>query len=159
MLKIFLKFGKLSRSFLIEGPRMSLPFMIKANSSQDVGEYEYCLFNMSWICGIVGHQVARSAGGRWCIATRIATFNVSTAFCTELEIKQINIDLWLLSLLEIQLISGTPSGKKSLMKNDLKNEARNKNSFGKDMSAISKETRSEFGHLRWYVRLSLSAKL
>ena len=155
MLRMFLKFGKLSRSFLIEGPRMSLPFMIKANSSQDVGEYEYCLFNMSWICGIVGHQVARSAGGRWCIAT----FNVSTAFCTELEIKQINIDLWLLSLLEIQLIRGTPSGKKSLMKNDHKNEARNKNSFGKDMSAISKETRSEFGHLRWYVRLSLSAKL
>lgn len=27
------------------------------------------------------------------------------------------------------------------MKNDLKNEARNKNSFGKGMSAISKETR------------------
>ena len=155
MLKIFLKFGKLSRSFLIEGPRMSLAFMIKANSSQEVGEYEYCLFNMSWICGIVGHQVARSAGGRWCIAT----LSFSTAFCTELEIKQINKDLWLLSLLEIQLISRTPSGKKSLMKNDLKNEARNKNSFGKDMSAISKETRSEFGHLRWYVRLSLSAKL
>ena len=155
MLKIFLKFGKLSRSFLIEGPRMSLAFMIKANSSQYVGEYDYCLFNISWICGIVGHQVARSAGGRWCIAT----FSFSTAFCTEQEIKQINIDLWLLSLPEIQLISGTPSGRKSLMKNDLKNEARNKNSFGKDMSAISKETRSEFGHLRWYVRLSLSAKL
>ena len=42
MLKIFFKFGKLSRSFLIfvcplgeKNPRMSLAFMIKAYSSQD----------------------------------------------------------------------------------------------------------------------------